>query len=386
MKADFADLLDQHMRRIRASASAVAIEIGMSREAVNNWRRGFSKPSKKHRDKVVACSSYLRLSETECNVLLSAVGFNDEYAMYENHQPVNYSAMFAELEQAKPYPILLVLSQAHIDQPPQKEVILEMAAAKYPQSQVLHVQMPFSANIDMARFFQFMGSQLNLEGVEDELSFEFKLSDLLQLKNTTLVITRFEHGNQACREMLAGILRNLCEMYTGRLQLILCGSEGLSSLKYAQGNLSLLNIAASHLLEFDLDSWLKSQSTDTLFIDEDISTYELLFSMIGNHPALASSLYQGVNSNNSNQELVDMIANNDMLYCDFNQVLQVSTREKLSHLLETEDLGPYRPHLQDDTLRKLFWLNLIRKQDNRMIWHSLPIRHFGQNMMADLAT
>ncbi len=381
MKADFADLLDQHMRRIRASASAVAIEIGMSREAVNNWRRGYSKPSKKHRDKVVACSSYLRLSELECNDLLSSVGFNDEYALYESHQLVNYSNLFDALEKAQPYPILLVLSQAHIDQPPQKEIILKMAEAKYPQSQVMHIQMPFAAKIEMASFFQFMGSQLNLEGVEDELTFEFKLGDLLKSKNITLVITRFEHGNQACREILAGILRNSCEMYTGRLQLILCGGEGLSSLKYAQGNLSLLNIAVSHLLEFNLKAWIKSQSIDTVLIDEDVPTDELLFSMIGNHPALASPMFQSVQLNQSKQELVDMVANNDMLYCDFNQVLQVSNVKKLSDLLQTKDLGPYRPYIQEDTLRKLFWLNLVRKQDNRLVWHSDAIRNFGQNMI-----
>ncbi len=383
MKADFADLLDQHMRRIRASASAVAIEIGMSREAVNNWRRGYSKPSKKHRDKVVACSSYLRLSEIECNNLLSSVGFNDEFALYENQQPVNYSAMFAALEQASPYPILLVLSQAHIDQPPQKEVIIEMAENKYPQSQVMHVQMPFSGNIETARFFKFIGTQLGLNGVEDELSFEFKLSDMLQTKSITLIITRFEHGNSECREMLAGILRNLCEMHTGQLRLILCGGEGLSALKYAQGNLSLLNIAVSHLLAFNLDSWLKNQSIDTDFIDEKMSANDLLFSLVGNHPALASSLNQGINQNKTKQQLADMVTNNDMLYCDFNQVLQAVGADKLSHWLGLQDLGPYRPYLQDDTLRKLFWLNLIRIQDHRLVWQAETIRQFGLKMLAE---
>jgi len=380
MKVDFADLLDQHMRRIRASASSVAIEIGMSREAVNNWRRGYSKPSKKHRDKVIACSSYLRLSEAECNDLLSSVGFNDEYALFENHQSVNYSDLFDQLEQAKPYPILLVLSQAHIDQPPQKQVILEMAQAKYPQSQVMHFQMPFASNIEAPVFFKYMGAQLNLTDVDNELSFEFKFSDLLQKQAVTLVITRFEHGNQACREMMAGILRNLCEMYTGQLQLILCGSEGLSALKYAQGNLSLLNIATSHLLTFDLNSWLAGQSS----LAEKKTSKEWMFSLVGNHPALASSVYQAIQSNKTNHELSDLLSNNDLLYCDFNQVTQVSGREKLSDLLELENLGRYRPYLQDVTLRKLFWLNLIRKENNHLIWQSEPIRNFGKKMMKEL--
>lgn len=41
----FPDLLSLYMRRIRASASGVATEIGLSREAVNNWRNGISVPN-----------------------------------------------------------------------------------------------------------------------------------------------------------------------------------------------------------------------------------------------------------------------------------------------------------------------------------------------------
>ena len=43
----FADLLSIYMRRIRASASGVATEIGLSREAVNNWRNGASAPNQR---------------------------------------------------------------------------------------------------------------------------------------------------------------------------------------------------------------------------------------------------------------------------------------------------------------------------------------------------
>ena len=53
---DFPDLLGRHMRRIRASAAGVASEIGISREAVNNWRQGYSLPNRKHRDKLLACA------------------------------------------------------------------------------------------------------------------------------------------------------------------------------------------------------------------------------------------------------------------------------------------------------------------------------------------
>jgi hypothetical protein len=66
----FAELLSRHMRRIRASAGGVAAEIGISREAVNNWRSGASLPSRRHRDRVLGCCNYLRQNEAESNAML----------------------------------------------------------------------------------------------------------------------------------------------------------------------------------------------------------------------------------------------------------------------------------------------------------------------------
>ncbi len=381
MQADFPALLDQHMRRIRASASAVAIEIGMSREAVNNWRRGYSKPSKKHRDKVVACSNYLRLSESECNQLLASVGFGDEFALF--HQAANnpYNPLFDQLEQTKPYPILMVLTQAHLDQPPQKQLIIEAAKLRYPDSKTMHVQLPYANNISTTDFFQFIGAQLGLNQVQDELSFEFAFNDLLSTTKITLIITRFEQGNQACQNQLSGILRNLCEMHVGKIQLILCGGEQLSALKYAQGDLSLLNIATAYLMEFNLLNWLTSNQTTALNMDEPKNIHQSLYGWIGNHPSLASSLCQA-DPNTDSPELV--IMNSDVLFCDFNQVIQHSSETELKQKLLSNDLGSYRPYIQDPVLRKLFWLNLIRKNDNnQLVWQSEAIRTFGLNLLAE---
>src|SRR5690606_1763601 len=65
--------------RIRASAAGVASEIGLSREAVNNWRNGDALPGRKHRDRVLACARYLRLTEVETNRLLRAAEFEPEF-------------------------------------------------------------------------------------------------------------------------------------------------------------------------------------------------------------------------------------------------------------------------------------------------------------------
>lgn len=384
MNTEFPDLLDQHMRRIRASASAVATEIGMSREAVNNWRRGYSKPSKKHRDKVVACSHYLRLSDAEINELLASVGFDDEYAWHGQMPSQTYHQLFDQLDQSGPHPIMMLLTQAHLDQPPQQQVIMEAANARCPQRQVRSVQLPWSANISVAEFFQFLGQQLQLPAVHDELSFEFALNDLLKEHPQTLVISRFEQGNDACRNQLAGILRNLTEMHAGQLQLILCGGEQLAALKYAQGDLSLLNIASAQLLEFNLSDWIRANNLDQQMTDQQRPLGQLLPKLIGHHPALASTLTNHLDSRPSESSLMLKVANSDLLYCDFNQVIRHSSARALADKLQQPTLGPYRPHLQDPVLKKLFWLNLIhRDADHQLRWQSEPIRQVGLNVLSE---
>ncbi|MFC3192829.1 hypothetical protein ACFODZ_01120 [Marinicella sediminis] len=387
MRADFPDLLDQHMRRIRASAAAVATEIGMSREAVNNWRRGYSKPSKKHRDKVVACSHYLRLSETECNELLAAVGFEDEYAWHGQVSRREYNHILEQLEQARPYPILMLLSQAHMDQPPQQQLIIEALKNRYPQRLILPVQLPYSTNTSITDFFTFIGTQLKLPEVHDELSFEFALSDLLKTRQITLVISRFEQGNAACRQQLAGILRNLTEMHVGQIQLVLCGGEHLSALKYAQGDLSLLNIATACLLEFKLDHWLQNNLPEAAQVASQQQLSQVLYELIGHHPALASSMARSMKPGMTVAELRSMVINSELLYCDINQVIRNTSPTELAEKLNCLEPGPYRPHLQDPVLRKLFWLNLLRRgPDHQLHWQSEPIRQLGLRLLTEHQT
>jgi hypothetical protein len=81
------------------------------------------------------------------------------------------------------------------------------------------------------------------------------------------------------------------------------------------------------------------------------------------------------------------VANSDVLYCDFNQVLRHSSAQALAEKLQQQTLGPDRPHLHDPVLRKLFWLNLIyRVADHQLRWQSEPIRQVGLNILSERIT
>ena len=208
----FARLLTLYMRRIRASAAGVAAEIGISRESVNNWRNGISLPSSRNRDRLLACAHYLRLTEAETNRLLSAAGFASEFPLQESDSEgapfagFIYS-LFERLTQLQPYPIIMLLSQAHWGQPPFRNELLTRARSIYGDTRVLHLQPPFSVSTVPADYFAAIGRQCGFEGVDSDYAFEAALETrLLAGERLFCLVSRFEQGTPALRETLAGIL------------------------------------------------------------------------------------------------------------------------------------------------------------------------------------
>ncbi len=391
----FADLLSLYMRRIRASASGVATEIGLSREAVNNWRNGVSAPNVRSRDRVVACTRYLRLTESEANRLLSAAGFEPEFPLQAESvgaQPFAafQDRLFAQLAQAVPYPISLLLSPAHWGQPPFRQELLQRAKAQYGEGAVLHIQPPYSVSTAQAEYFAAVGRQCGLGEVTSDYEFESALERrLLAGERLFCLVSRFEQGTPALRETLAGILRSLSEMHSGRLHLLLCGGEALADLKYRSGDLSLLNIAqVNHWPDPSLEDltqlarhrWPEHTWTEPVVAE--------LQALSGGHPALFEEglqwlVDQGVGDGHaSSGALRTHLASSPRLWQTFLPLAQApATRARLQLLLQADDLGRARPYLQDDELRRLFWGNLIHVRGTgdaaRLHWRCPTIREAG---------
>lgn len=395
----FSELLSLYMRRIRASASGVATEIGLSREAVNNWRNGLSAPNPRSRDKVVACTRYLRLTETETNRLLGAAGFAPEFPLQaESAGAQPFAAfqdrLFAQLAQAMPYPISLLLSPAHWGQPPFRQELLQRARAQYGDGAVLHIQPPYSVSTVPAEYFAAIGRQCGLGDVASDYEFESALERrLLAGERLFCLVSRFEQGTPALRETLAGILRSLSEMHSGRLHLLLCGGEALADLKYRSGDLSLLNIAqVNHWPDPSLDDltqlarhrWPEQPwPQPVLAALQDVS---------GGHPALFEeglqwlvdqTAGQGVDEAQARSPVLRThLAASPRLWQTFLPLAQApATRQRLAQLLQADELGRARPYLQDDELRRLFWGNLLQVRGTgdaaRLHWRSPTIRDAG---------
>lgn len=383
------------MRRIRASASGVATEIGLSREAVNNWRNGVSAPNVRSRDRVVACTRYLRLTEGEANRLLSAAGFEPEFPLQaESVGALPFAAfqdrVFTQLAQAMPYPISLLLSPAHWGQPPFRQELLQRARMQYGEASVLHIQPPYSVSTAQADYFAAIGRQCGLGEVASDYEFEFALERrLLAGERIFCLVSRFEQGTPELRETLAGILRSLSEMHSGRLHLLLCGGEALADLKYRSGDLSLLNIAqVNHWPDPSLEDLTQlachrwPEHTWTAPVVAALQAHS------GGHPALFEEglqwlVDQGVGEGHaSSTALHTHLSSSPRLWQTFLPLAQApATRVRLQQLLQADDLGRARPYLQDDELRRLFWGNLIHVRGTgdaaRLHWRCATIRDAG---------
>lgn len=368
---EFADLLSRHMRRIRASAGGVAAEIGISREAVNNWRAGTSRPSRRHRDRVLACANYLRLTETECNALLQSVGFEPEFpvepvsAREEQADPAvsvppTVTRLFDRLQLLRPYPVSLLLTQAHWGQPPERAAILAEAAARYGQERVLHLQPPFRSGEGDQDYFALLAAQCGLDGVGSDASFEMALARRLQQPGALFcLVSRFEQGKPGPRDVLAGILRSLSEMYSGKLHLLICGGAALADLKYQGGDLSLLNIAAT-------ESWPELNMDDLQRHATDLPGHVLqrALHVSGGHPLLAQAAVN-LMAGPGGEALDDAALNQTLsthprLWEALLPILrEPAARAAVNSWLPRERVAPARPYLMDPLLRQFFWENLL---------------------------
>ncbi|WP_421569556.1 helix-turn-helix domain-containing protein [Stenotrophomonas sp. PD6] len=365
---EFADLLSRHMRRIRASAGGVAAEIGISREAVNNWRAGTSRPSRRHRDRVLACANYLRLTEAECNALLQSVGFEPEFPVepasalpvvdtVAGTVPATVTRLFDRLQQLRPYPVSLLLTQAHWGQPPERAAILAEAAARYGQERVLHLQPPFRAGEGDQDYFALLAAQCGLDGVTSDAGFEMALARRLQQSGALFcLVSRFEQGAPGPRDVLAGILRSLSEMYSGKLHLLICGGAALADLKYQGGDLSLLNIAAT-------ESWPELGVDDLRRSAAGVAdaTLSRALQLSGGHPLLAqAAVLLLADTALDDEAVIDALSTHPRLWESLLPMLRdVTARDAVRGWLARSPVAPARPYLMDPLLRQLYWSNLL---------------------------
>nr|VFJ55201.1 MAG: TIR domain-containing protein [Candidatus Kentron sp. FW] len=218
--------------------------------------------------------------------------------------------------------------------------------------------------------------QLGLpQGIGDGFALETALEEQLRSHPLFLLITRLHSGSAAGRQLLAGMLRSLGERHDD-LHLVLCGSEKLAALKFADGKLSLFtNADALYWPEPQVDDILSGQDRTSPTREEA----EHLLAITGGHPQLLQKCLHHRGRTDC-KKLVRRDPDLAALFARYREN-RSGDADRLREWLGRERIGPYRFWPADGLLRGLYWDNLLVERDDQFAWRCPAIR---EAFLADL--
>ena len=242
------------------------------------------------------------------------------------------------------------------------------------------------SDVEPATYFAHLAQQLNLaENVANSAQLESILDRKLKKgEHLCLMISSLEKGDGHRANELASLLRNLLEHHKLYLHLLFCGGQKLADLRFAKGELSLLNCAA-------VGYWpeLTGPNVQQLFqqacAEQPPLTNEqaqTLLEISGGHPTLLAHCFVYWGPNKSIETYAQQLQQEDVLVQAFTPFLSKPAFSKqLIQRLENLDICPATPYIYDDLLRQLYWANLLVKRKQRLVWRCEAIRQAGISIL-----
>ncbi|MEZ5453400.1 MAG: toll/interleukin-1 receptor domain-containing protein [Thiothrix sp.] len=289
--------------------------------------------------------------------------------------------IFKALARHKP---LLVLAQAGRDTGLLCEQILACAEETYGAAAVFQLSMPAVEQADEAEYYAYVSRRCGLPECHNSLDFNRALEEAIQQRGQFfLLVTRFENAHPEYRYRMAKVLRSLTEQYRRQFRLVMVGGEQLAELRYARGDMSLLNHAQEIRLPemglADLQHTLTSEFDD---LQLDSEALQRLLALTGQHPRLIQHcLEEGIPDPQECEDVLEVSPYIVQLFSVF--LSDSSKREYICELLEKEQLGRYSPWLIDDVVRGLYWSNLLTVREveprkRQLVWRCELIRRTGR--------
>jgi hypothetical protein len=287
--------------------------------------------------------------------------------------------IFRQLELGQP---VMILAQADTNTQMYNHAISQRAETLFGCDNVFHIFPPNSTRADRSAYFGRLARQC---GFDDTVSESWEWAELLTQRlesrqQVFLLVSGFENGPDESRGELAGELRQLNEHYFARFHLIMMGSQRLAALKYAHGNMSLLNIAIEvpipELAPEDLP-----EIFGQLYPDLQLTEKQLLevLEFTGCHPRLLHfCLQQGANSA---QTCKDLLNHSPLPTQLFTQFRKEHDRPFLNAYLKKTSLGKFDLWPTERLLRKLYWCNLITCRGSEFEWRCDYIRQICLEML-----
>ncbi len=282
-----------------------------------------------------------------------------------------------------------VLLFAQADQIQGKTIsdLQKRAEKQFGKDHVLHLVPPHSPQTDLGDYFSVLAKQCYFaEPVKNAATLRNAFEDwLTKNKKLFLLVSSFENGCKNGQEELAGVLRSLNERYANELRVLICGGEKLVDLYY-NGDLSYLNHAEIHKWpEFTVADvhLIQRQLYPEQNIDDDMA--QTLLDVSGGHPRL---LQHCLNLCQKNDSFNVAACYETLLQSPF--VWQIfapfrkdaANKQELCQLLAQHEVGPAQTYLFDPLLRRLYWKNLLKRNDKRrLVWRCEVFRKAGWQIL-----
>jgi hypothetical protein len=230
----------------------------------------------------------------------------------------------------------------------------------------------------IAACFESLLAQLELPTADaSKQNFRLRLEERLRGgEPMCLLFTRIEHCPPAALKSLCEVLRALNDQYDEKLRILMCGGEHLCDMRYANGIHSYLSHAQEELWpdpdEAEILAWASAQGCGPLEPD----LVALLQELTGGHAGLIRDLLRRVKAGERSRDaLTRAVLKSKTIWTAVTPLLANNDDRRFLHAnVDREDLGDAPPYILHGTLRRLFWRNVIKRQqsgdDDRLVWRS----------------
>ncbi len=399
--SSFGELLKQLMCNAHISDSALAKSIGVDRQTIFRWKTNKTLPQ--NREPLLLCLKKLRIHDNleQCNQFLKFAQHPilnaEEIKTYLKLLP---DALIFQQKTQQPfqtliqnilnnflknrYPMPLMLLSPDQQQPVWFFDALLSNLAPYYKNNCFHFVPPASETIDERLYFKNLTAHYNTLNAIDANQFEINLRNhILKYGKTFILVSRFEQGSFQYNKLFARILRNVFEINSEHLHLLMFGGEQLARFKYETNpQHSLLNMMNDALwLELSVEDIL-CFAEEQLFINLDKTQAEQILSLSGGHfylikqhlhlyktnPQLKIEHHSAILHHNRPIEITTI----------FTRLIQQGYRYQLLNLLEKNEIlsSEKPPIFLNHLLHHLYWKNLLRYEQG-LFWRCETIRQIG---------
>lgn len=282
---------------------------------------------------------------------------------------------FKYLEQ---YLALMVLAQEGFSIQHYVHALKIKAIQRYGAKNFIHLFPPTSTSVNQADYFARLAKQAGLEGT---IHSSWKWADALEQRlqqdqELFLLVTGFENGAEEARRELASELRGLLERYPFALRIVIWGGERLAAMKYEQGTLSFLNkLEEIHLPSICIEDVKTLYLTNTHSKLSDKTLKEVL-EFSGQHPRIVQACLRELEQNSS--DWASAVKNSHLPAQLFSRVRH---EQQLCDYLKRHELGRHNTWSSDRLERELYWQNLLKPENGKLVWRCQWLRELGKELL-----